>query len=222
LLRASIATVRPISTSALCRSDEEKGQIIDNTAKSRQLHASEVNMTKAGEELVKKAAVIKVKKSGKSKEQTEKENAAVKKNAADKAAAKKEVAKNIAVKKTASKKEAAKNAAGVKAAAKKEGTKKSAVKKAAAEKAPSAKKAANEEVAANKVGVLKSIKRKTATKKAQVKTLQEIDVIEKTAAKEVKKVVKKDVEERAIEPQEGIIYTARLVKFLGHLHSQNI
>ena len=58
LLRASIGT------SALCRSDEEKGPMIDNAAMSRQLHASKVNMKKAGEELVKKAAVIRRKKSG--------------------------------------------------------------------------------------------------------------------------------------------------------------
>jgi len=213
LLRASIGT------SALCRSDEEKGPMIDNAAMSRQLHASKVNMKKAGEELVKKAAVIRRKKSGTSMEQTGKENAAGKKNASEKAAAKKEAAKKIAAEKAASKKEAAKNAAGEKEASKKEATKKAAVKKAAAEKAipkkeavkktaaekasakkalASAKKMANEEVAANKVGVMKSIKRKTTEKKVQEKTLQEVNVIEKTAPKDVKKVVKKDSEERAV------------------------
>lgn len=206
LLRASIG-----------RSDEEKGPMIDNAAMSRQLHASKVNMKKAGEELVKKAAVIRRKKSGTSMEQTGKENAAGKKNASEKAAAKK-----IAAEKAASKKEAAKNAAGEKEASKKEATKKAAVKKAAAEKAipkkeavkktaaekasakkalASAKKMANEEVAANKVGVMKSIKRKTTEKKVQEKTLQEVNVIEKTAPKDVKKVVKKDSEERAVELQ---------------------
>jgi len=216
LLRASIGT------SALCRSDEEKGPMIDNAAMSRQLHASKVNMKKAGEELVKKAAVIRRKKSGTSMEQTGKENAAGKKNASEKAAAKKEAAKKIAAEKAASKKEAAKNAAGEKEASKKEATKKAAVKKAAAEKAipkkeavkntaaekasakkalASAKKMANDEVAANKVGVMKSIKRKTTEKKVQEKTLQEVNVIEKTAPKDVKKVVKKDSEERAVELQ---------------------
>jgi len=201
------------------RSDEEKGPMIDNAAMSRQLHASKVNMKKAGEELVKKAAVIRRKKSGTSMEQTGKENAAGKKNASEKAAAKKEAAKKIAAEKAASKKEAAKNAAGEKEASKKEATKKAAVKKAAAEKAipkkeavkktaaekasakkalASAKKMANDEVAANKVGVMKSIKRKTTEKKVQEKTLQEVNVIEKTAPKDVKKVVKKDSEERAV------------------------
>jgi len=201
------------------RSDEEKGPMIDNAAMSRQLHASKVNMKKAGEELVKKAAVIRRKKSGTSMEQTGKENAAGKKNASEKAAAKKEAAKKIAAEKAASKKEAAKNAAGEKEASKKEATKKAAVKKAAAEKAipkkeavkktaaekasakkalASAKKMANDEVAANKVGVMKSIKRKTTEKKVQEKTLQEVNVIEKTVPKDVKKVVKKDSEEKAV------------------------
>ena len=219
LLRASIATIRPIGTSTLCRSDEKKGPIIDNTAMSRHLHASKVNMKKAGEELVEKAAVIRRKKSGTSKEQTEKENAAAKKNASEKAAAKKEAAKKIAAEKAASKKEAAKIAA-EKAAEKKEATKKAAVKKAAAEKATSkkealkkttsekasakkasasAKKVANE-VSANKVGVMKYIKRRTTIKKVQEKT-QEINVIEKTAPKDVMKVVKEDAEERAVELQ---------------------
>ena len=88
----NLATIRSVATSAICRSDEEKGPTIGNTAVPVQLQhqaASEVNMKKAGEKLVKKA-VIRGKKSGKLMEPSETERAAAKKAAAKKVALKKE------------------------------------------------------------------------------------------------------------------------------------
>lgn len=172
--RASLATIRPIATSAICRSDENKGPTIDNTAMPGQVSASKVDMKKAGEKLIKKAAGIKGRKSDKFKEQTETEKAASKKVAAEKAAAKKEAAKKIAAEKAASKKALA-----------------------------SVKKVANEEAAAKKVGAMKATKRKTTlkatTQKTQDKTVQDINFTEKAAAKKAKKVVKKDALEREAE-----------------------
>ena len=161
----NLATIRPIATSAICRSDEENGSTIDNTAMP-----SEVNMKKAEEKFMKRACVI---QGEKIIEQTKR--AAAKKVATEKAAVKKEAA---------ARKEAEKRVAAEKKAAKK----KAAAEKAAAKKAfkAAAKRAAKEEAISKKEGAMTKAKRKTtlkvATKKSQENGLQKIDVTEKAIA----------------------------------------
>merc|ERR1719341_229728 len=143
----NLATIRPIATSAICRSNEENGSTIDNTAMP-----SEVNMKKAGEKFMKRACVI---QGEKIIEQTKR--AAAKKAATEKAAVKKEAA---------ARKEAEKRVAAEKKAAKK--TFKAAAKRAAKEEAISKKEGAMTK--AKRKTTLK-----VATKKSQENGLQKID-----------------------------------------------
>ena len=200
----NLATIRSVATSAICRSDEEKGPTIGNTAVPVQLQhqaASEVNMKKAGEKLVKKA-VIRGKKSGKLMEPSETERAAAKKAAAEKAAARKEAEKKVAAEKgaankaaekAASKKEAVKKAAAEKAAAKKE-----ALKNAATEKA--AKKEAAKNAAAEKAFAKKEASKNAAAKKEATKMV---------AAKKALSAAKKVANEGAASKKEGAIKAAK-------------
>ena len=206
----NLATIRSVATSAICRSDEEKGPTIGNTAVPVQLQhqaASEVNMKKAGEKLVKKA-VIQGKKSGKLMEPSETERAAAKKAAAEKAAARKEAEKKVAAEKgaakkaaekAASKKEAVKKAAAEKAAAKKEALKNAAAEKAAKKEA--AKKAAVEKAFAKKEASKNAAADKAAAKKEATKMVaaKKEGAIKAAKRKTSPKVSTKKTQEKAVQ-----------------------
>ena len=205
----NLATIRSVATSAICRSDEEKGPTIGNTAVPVQLQhqaASEVNLKKAGEKLVKKA-VIQGKKSGKLMEPSETERAAAKKAAAEKAAARKEAEKKVAAEKGAAKK------AAEKAASKKEAVKKAAAEKAAAKKEAlknaAAEKAAKKE-AAKKAAVEKAFAKKEASKNAAAdKAAAKKEATKMVAAKKALSAAKKVANEGAASKKEGAIKAAK-------------
>merc|ERR1712012_1510939 len=147
----NLVNPRGISTSAVRRSDEEKGPAMDQAAMSRKVDPAEAAMKKAANEMAKKAA-NKKKDSGKSKKEGASEKAAADKAAAEKATAEKAAAEKAAAKKAAAEKAAAEKTAKAKAAEEKaaaEAAAKAAAEKAAAEKA-AAEKAAAEKAAAEK------------------------------------------------------------------------
>merc|ERR1712203_794876 len=102
----SLVNSRGIATSAVRRSDEEKGPAMDQAAMSRKVDPAEAAMKKAADEMAKKAASSKKKDSGKSQEE-----AAAKKAAAEKAAAEKAAAEKAAKAKKAAEEKAAAEAA---------------------------------------------------------------------------------------------------------------
>merc|ERR1711962_1037283 len=126
----SLVNSRGIATSAVRRSDEEKGPAMDQAAMSRKVDPAEAAMKKAANEMAKKAA-NKKKDSGKSKKEGASEKAAADKAAAEKAAAEKAAKAKAAEEKTAAAKAA--KAAAEKAAAEKAAAEKAAAEKAAAE-----------------------------------------------------------------------------------------
>merc|ERR1712013_933489 len=127
----SLVNSRGISTSAVQRSDEEKGPAMDQAAMSRKVDPAEAAMKKAANEMAKKAA-NKKKDSGKSKKEGAADKAASEKAAAEKATAEKVAAEKAAAEKAAAKKAAAEKAAGEKAAAEKAAAEAAAKAEAAA------------------------------------------------------------------------------------------
>merc|ERR1711928_86099 len=116
----SLVNSRGIATSAVRRSDEEKGPAMDQAAMSRKVDPAEAAMKKAADEMAKKAASSKKKDSGKSQEEAAAKKAAAEKAAAEKAAAEKAAAEKVAAaEKAAADKAAAEKAAAEKAAAEK-------------------------------------------------------------------------------------------------------
>merc|ERR1712203_540995 len=107
----SLVNSRGIATSAIRRSDEEKGPAMDQAAMSRKVDPAEAAMKKAADEMAKKAASSKKKDSGKSQEEAAAKKAAAEKAAADKAAAEKAAAEKAAAEKAAAEKAAADAAA---------------------------------------------------------------------------------------------------------------
>merc|ERR1712223_777516 len=99
----SLVNSRGIATSAVRRSDEEKGPAMDQAAMSRKVDPAEAAMKKAANEMAKKAA-NKKKDSGKSKKEGASEKAAADKAALEKAAAEKAAAEKVAAEKAAAEK----------------------------------------------------------------------------------------------------------------------